>query len=111
MMAITSFQATGRRLRRRKHLHFPALRFGVARVHAEDFGGEESGLVSAGAGADFEDDVLLVVGIFGQQQDLQLFFDGGDARLQLVEFFLGVGAHLGIFLVGEHGAAISYAFG
>ena len=54
--------------------HLPALRFGVARVHAEDLGGEQRGLVAAGAGADFEHDVLLVVGILGQQQDLQLLF-------------------------------------
>src|ERR1022692_4100060 len=102
-------QASGRRLRRGEYLHLPALRLGIAGVHAEDFGGEESGFVSAGAGADFEDDVLFVVGVFGQQQDFQLFFDGGDAGLQLVEFFLSVSAHLGIFFVGEHSFTFGYA--
>ena len=70
------FQAAGGRFRRRKHFDLPALRFGIARVHAEDFGGEERGFVPAGAGANFEDDVFLVVGIFGQQQNFQIFFDG-----------------------------------
>ena len=55
--------------------HLPALRFRVARVHAEDLGGEERGFVAARAGADFEHHVLLVVGVLGQQQDLEFFFD------------------------------------
>ena len=76
---------------------------GKAGVHAEDFGGKERGLVSAGAGADFEDDVLFVVGIFGQQQDLDLFFDGGFARLECGDLFLGHGAQVGVGL-GQHGA-------
>ena len=29
--------------------------------------------------------------------------------MQLVEFFLSVGAHLGIFFLGEHGFTLSYA--
>ena len=68
-------QSADARLGGREDFHLPALRFGVAGVHAEDFGGEERGFVAAGAGADFEDDVLFVVGILGQQQDLELFFD------------------------------------
>ena len=85
----------------REHFHLPALRFGVARVHAEDLGGEQRGFVAAGAGADFEDDVLLVVGILREQQNLQVVFDLADAALQFVELFLRIGQHLGIFLVGE----------
>ena len=45
----------------RHHLELPALALGVARVHAEQVGGEQRRFVAAGAGADFEDDVLLVV--------------------------------------------------
>jgi hypothetical protein len=81
------------------------LDFGVAGVHTEDFGGKERGFVTAGAGPDFENDVFLIVGIFGQEQDFQFFFDSADAGFELVEFFLRVGAHLGIFFVGEHGLA------
>ena len=39
----------------------PALALGVARVHAEQIAGEQRRFVAAGAGADFEDHVLLVV--------------------------------------------------
>ena len=70
------------------HFDLPALLLGEARVHAEDFGGKERGLVAAGAGADFEDDVLLVVGILGQQQHLELFFEGRRARLERGDLLL-----------------------
>jgi len=42
------------------HLDLPALRGGIAFVHAEQIAGEERGLVAAGAGADFQDHVALV---------------------------------------------------
>ncbi len=32
-----------------------------------------------------------------------------DAGLQLIEFLLGVGAHLGIFFFGEHRFTLGYA--
>jgi hypothetical protein len=48
----------------------PAVLLGKALVHAKDLGDKERSLVAAGAGADFEDDVLFVVGVFGQQHDL-----------------------------------------
>ena len=109
MMAMTSFRPPADDSDDDKHLDLPALGLGIAGVHAENFGGKESSFVSAGAGADFQDDVFLIVGIFGQQQNFQLFFDGSDAGLQLVEFFLSVGAHLGIFFFGKHGFALGYA--
>ena len=56
----------------RHHLELPALALGVARVHAIEVAGEERRLVAARAAADFDDDVLLVVGILGQQQHLEL---------------------------------------
>ena len=50
----------------------PALPLGVARVHAEQVRREQRRLVAAGAGADFEHDVLRVVGILRDEQDLDL---------------------------------------
>jgi len=67
-----------------------------ALVHAEDFGGKERGLVAAGAGADFENDIFLVVGVLGQQQHLDLFFQGRFARGQGGDLLLGHGPHLWI---------------
>ncbi len=87
----------------REHFDLPAVLLGKARVHAEDLGGKERGFVAAGAGADFEDDVLFVVGVLGQQQHLDLFFEGGLARLERGNLFLGHGAQIGVAL-GKHGA-------
>ena len=42
-------------------LDLPAVALRVARVHAAEAAGEERRLVAAGAGADFEEDVALVV--------------------------------------------------
>ena len=52
-----------------QHLDLPALTLGVARVHPEQVRGEERRFVAAGAGADFEHDVLGVVGILRDEQD------------------------------------------
>ena len=48
---------------------------GEAQIDAEHLGDEERGLVAAGAGAELDDDVLLVVGIFGQEHDFEVFFN------------------------------------
>ena len=80
-----------------RDFHFPALRFRVAGVHAENFGGEQRGFVAARAGADFEHDVLLVVGIFGQQQNFQVLLDLHDLRFQTLNLMPG---HLAEFGVG-----------
>ena len=102
-------QSADARLRRREHFHLPALGFGVAVVHAEDLRREQRGFVAAGSGADFQDDVLLVIRILGQQQHLQLFFDGANALFQAIELLLRIGAHLGIALVLEHRLALANA--
>ena len=56
----------------RDDLDPPAARGGIALIHAEQVAGEQRRLVAAGAGADFEDGVLVVGGILGQQQDLDV---------------------------------------
>ena len=86
-------------------LDLPAVLLGEAEVHAEDLGDEERGLVAAGAGAELEDDVLLVVGILGQEQDLELLFDRFEAGLEGGELLLRHGAEVGVGL-GEHGLGV-----
>ena len=78
---------------------------GKARVHAENLGHKERGLVAAGAGADFQDDVLLVIGILGQQHHLDLFFHAGSRVFEARQLFLRHGANLGIALV-QHALGI-----
>src|SRR5208337_3357201 len=61
-----------------------------------------------GTGTNFEDDVLLVIRVLGQEQDLQFFFNTADSPFQFVEFLLRIGAHLGIFFVGQQRLALGY---
>ncbi len=75
------------------HLHAPAVALGVARVHAEEVAGEERALVAAGAGADLEEQVLLVVGIARQQHALHLVLERGRAATPGAHLLLGELAH------------------
>ena len=63
-----------------EHLQPPALALGVALVHAEQVGGEQRGLVAAGAAADLDDRVLLVGGVARQEGDLQLLLEPREQR-------------------------------
>ncbi len=45
---------------------------GIALIHAEQIAGEQSRLLAAGPGAQFENGALLVGGILGQELQLQL---------------------------------------
>src|SRR2546426_3110663 len=56
-------------------LDLPALALGVLRVHTRQLRGEQRGLLAACAGADLDEDVLLVVGIARQEQALQLVLE------------------------------------
>ena len=49
----------------------PAVPLGVAGVHPEQLGREQRRLLAAGAGADLDDDVPVVVRVARQQQDAQ----------------------------------------
>ena len=73
---------------------------GVSQVHAQEVGGEEGGLVAAGAGPHLQEDVTLVVGVRWDQQALQLGFQGGAPLPGRVHFFPGQPGHLRI---REHG--------
>ena len=81
-------------------LHLPPLAFGVTRVHPEEVGGKEAGFVAAGASADLDDDVFVVVGILGQQGHAKFFLDFEDPRLDFANFLF---CHLGHVMVGGVG--------
>src|SRR5258706_15310886 len=53
-------------------LDLPALPLGILAVHPKQLTGKKRSLVAARPGADFEDDVLLIVGIFRDEQNLEL---------------------------------------
>ncbi len=81
---------------RRHHFGLPALLGGVALVHAEQVAGEQRGLVAAGAGADFQNDVALVHRVLGQERDLDLLLERDAAFLELAFLGIGHGAHFGV---------------
>ena len=79
-------------------LELPAVSLGVAGIHAEQVAGEDRRLVPAGARADLEEHVAVVVRVLGEQQLLQRGLQGLGLLGGAVEFVLRHGAHLGIVL-------------
>ena len=75
---------------------------GVAEVHPVQLGREQGRLVAAGAGADLEDHVAVVVRVARQQQDLELLEQAGLVGLEPVDLLAGHRAQL---VVGVGGVA------
>ena len=76
----------------RDDLDFPALLGRVALVHAEQIAGKQRRLVAAGPGADFENDVALVHGVFGNEREPQPLFELRAPRFKLGLFRFGDGS-------------------
>ena len=55
-----------------QQFHLPAALLGVAHVHPQQLAREQGRLLAACRRAHFQDDVFLVVGVLGQQHDLQV---------------------------------------
>ena len=94
-------QSASRRFGSRQNLHLPALGLGVSGVHAKQFRRKQSSLVATSSCPDFQNHILLIIGILGQKQNLEFFFDPADARLQFVQLLLSIGAHIRILLVAS----------
>ena len=88
-------------LAERHHLELPPLTLGVTAVHAIEIAGEERRLLATGAGADFDDDVLIVVGILWQQQDLELAHQLIAVGVEAGQLLFRERAHLGICALGQ----------
>ena len=80
----------------RHQLDLPALPLGEARVAAIEIAGEQRRLFAAGAGADFEHDVALVVRVLRHEQHLEIVGDALLADVEIVELLEREVAHLGI---------------
>ena len=89
-------EATDASVAARHHVEFPALALGVLRIHAEQLAREQRSLVAAGARANFEHDVLLVVLVFRDEQNLEVGDECVSSRLQPFELFLRQFAHVGV---------------
>ena len=105
-------------LARGQKLGLPAMVGGIALVHAVEIAGEQRGLVAAGAGADFEDDVALVHRVLGQEGEPDVLLQGFALALQQRALFardvahLRVGRGIGDHLVevGELGDGVAIGF-
>jgi hypothetical protein len=78
-----------------EHGEAPAAAFGILLVGAEQLAGEDAGLVAARGGADFQDGVLLVGHVLGEQHEADLALQRGELLLGVLQFRLGQLAHLG----------------
>ena len=68
-----------------EHLEPEPVALGVLRVHAREVGGEERGLVPAGARPDLDEDVLVVPGIPGHQHRPQALLEIPLSHAELLE--------------------------
>lgn len=75
---------------------------GITLIHAQQIGAEERCLVAAGAGADFQDDVPLVVWVLWQQQPPQRFLLCGGKPLLLGQFRMDEFLHLRFQMFRKH---------
>jgi hypothetical protein len=83
----------------RENLDIPAAHFRVSRIHAEQVAGENRRLVTAGAGAYFQEGVTVVSGVFRYELFLQFQFQLFTARLHLAQFLVGHGAQVRVGVV------------
>ena len=83
------------------HLYLPPSQLSITAVHPKQITGKQGGLIATGPCADLEENILVVVGIPGQQQLLQIQFQLFFLPAGLLYLLLGHGAHLCIIL-GQH---------
>ena len=95
---LDAARGVGRRIHQRRS---PALALAIAQIHAQYFRGEEARFVAARAGPDLEDDVALVVGVLGKEQDLELRLEAGEPFLDLWQFVLRHLPHVGVGVLEE----------
>src|SRR5688500_6422302 len=74
-------------LARAQDFEAPAPALGVTRVHAKQVSREQRRLLAAGPTADFQDRILVVVRIAGEQQHPDLLFDAAFLELELLDLF------------------------
>ena len=86
--------------------HLPTVPFRVFYVKAVHFGGKKRCLISAGAGADFYNNVFIIIGVFGEQKDLQFLFQLLYAFFCFAVFFFEQFAHFFIGFGFQHKEAV-----
>ena len=67
-----------------RDLSSPATAFAVAYIHLIEVTCKEGGFIATCTATDLHDDVLRILGISGDQEKLDLFFERGDTLLSLL---------------------------
>ena len=78
----------------------------VVDVHPVQLRGEQSRLVAAGTSPDFHNNVLVIVGILGQEQNLQLIFQLLNPLSGIGQFLLRQLPHLLVRLLLQDGKTV-----
>ena len=95
------FHATDRRRGAFQNFDAPALRLCIARVHAEKLPRKKRSFVSTGSRTNFDDYVLLVIWVFGDQQNLEVPFNNLAARVKASHLIVRHLLHLRVVRFGE----------
>ena len=62
-------------------LHFPVLALRIVHIHTVQLSRKQSGLISARAGTDFQNDVLVIIGVLGKKKYLKFLLQRFDLLL------------------------------
>ncbi len=81
------------------------LRFGIARVHAQQISNEDRSLITARTRPDLQKDVLVIARILGNEQLVQLAFFALDRTLDAGDFLGAQAAHVCV-RIREHFARV-----
>ena len=80
-----------------EHLDLPAFPLDVPRIHAQQVGGKERGLIAPGSGADLNDARTFAEWIGRNEERLGLFLEPGDGFLGALDFRTRFGGEFGVF--------------
>ena len=95
------FEAAGSPFVGAGHFELPALDVAVLGVHAEEVACKDGRFVATRTATYFEDGVTAVLRVGRNEQQLDVLFQFGQARLAGIKFLAGHVAHLGIGFVGD----------
>ena len=89
-------------------LDFPAFGFSISAIHPEKIACEEPCLFSTGTGTDFDQDIFMVIRIFGQQKLFKIFLKLDFFLVQRIQFIPGKAFNLRITVFQQFGAVIHF---
>ena len=93
-----------------EHLGLPATPLRVLHIHPVYLRREKSRFVSAGSGADLHDNILVIVGVFGQEQDLKLMLQFFHLFPRVSQLFLQHLSHFLVFFFVQHRETVLNGF-